>query len=88
MNRSVENEEKRITRKLVLILTVLPILPVADFSDLGVGAAAFWKSPVLLGQPIGPGNLNAYLDPGLALDVAILFLTRVGIAGTVLPNGV
>jgi hypothetical protein len=28
-------------RKLVLILTVLVILPVAVFSDLGVDAAAF-----------------------------------------------
>ncbi|MCX7030215.1 MAG: hypothetical protein NTU62_08855 [Spirochaetes bacterium] len=96
-------------RKLVLILAVLAIVPVAVFADLGVGAAAFYKSPVLLGQPIDLGSLNvdqfsfggdvrfklgwfqaeglllysagdvnslnAYLDAGLALDVAILRLS-------------
>lgn len=96
-------------RKLVLILAVLVILPVAVFADLGIGGAAFFRSPVLLGQPIDVNNLNvnqftfggdlrfklsffqaealvlfsageiysfvAYLDAGLALDVAILRLS-------------
>lgn len=95
-------------RKLILIL-VLVILPVAVFADWGIGGAAFYKSPVLLGQPIDTSNLNvdqfsfggdlrfklsffqaealllysagdtnsinAYLDAGLALDVAILRLS-------------
>ncbi len=96
-------------KRRVLILAVLVILPVAVFADLGIGAAAFYKSPVLLGQPIDTDNLNvnqfsfggdlrfklswfqaealllysagdvsslnAYLDAGLALDVAILRLS-------------
>ena len=96
-------------RKLFLILAVLMILPVAVFADWGIGGAAFYKSPVLLGQPLDLGNLNvdqfsfggdlrfklgwfqaealvlysagevnslnAYLDAGVALDVAILRLS-------------
>ena len=45
-------------RKLVLILAVMVILPVAVFADLGVGAAAFYKSPILLGQDNDIDNLN------------------------------
>jgi hypothetical protein len=45
-------------RKTFLILVVLLILPAAVFADLGVGGAAFFKSPVLLGQPIDAVNLN------------------------------
>jgi hypothetical protein len=96
-------------RKFILILAALAILPVAVFADFGVGAAAFYKSPVLLGQSIDGANLNvnqfsfggdvrfklgwfqaeglvlyasgevdslnAYLDAGIALDVAILRLS-------------
>jgi len=96
-------------RKLILILAVLVILPVAVFAEWGIGAAAFYKSPVLLGQPVDISNLNvdqftfggdlrlklswfqaealvlysagdvdslsAYLDAGLALDIAILRLS-------------
>lgn len=96
-------------KKPVLILAVLLILPVAVFADWGIGGAAFYKSPVLLGQPIDTNNLNvnqfsfggdlrfklswfqaealllysagdvnslnAYLDAGMALDVAILRLS-------------
>ena len=45
-------------RKLVLILMVLVILPVTLFADWGIGGAAFYKSPVLMGQPIDTTNLN------------------------------
>ena len=45
-------------RKLVLILAVLVILPVAVFAEIGIGGAAFFKSPVLLGQPLDVDNLN------------------------------
>jgi hypothetical protein len=53
-------------RKLVLILVVLVILPVAVFADSappsliswGIGPAVFYKSPVLLGQPTDTNNLN------------------------------
>ena len=96
-------------KRLFLVLAVLVILPVAVFAEWGIGGAAFYKSPVLLGQPIDIGNLNvnqfnfggdlrlklslfqaealllyaagdvnslnAYLDLGLAVDVAILRLS-------------
>jgi hypothetical protein len=96
-------------KRVILILAVLVILPVAVFADWGIGGAAFYKSPVLLGQPVDTSNvnvdqfsfggdlrlklgwfqadglvlysggevdsLNAYLDAGVALDVAILRLS-------------
>jgi hypothetical protein len=96
-------------RKLVLILVALAILPAAVFADWGVGGAAFYKSPVLIGQQVDIDNvnvdqfsfggdlrfrlgwfqaealvlysagdvssLNAYLDAGVALDVAFLRLS-------------
>jgi hypothetical protein len=49
-------------RKLVLSLVVLAVLamvPVAAFAELGVGGAAFYKSPYLMGQPIDIANANA-----------------------------
>jgi hypothetical protein len=85
------------------------ILPAAVFADWGIGGAAFYKSPVLLGQPIDIVNLNvnqfsfggdvrlkmgwfqaeglllysagdvnslnAFLDAGVALDLAIIRLS-------------
>jgi hypothetical protein len=45
-------------KKLILLLIVLVILPVAVFADFGVGGAAFYKSPVLVGQPISTDNVN------------------------------
>jgi len=45
-------------KKLFLILAIVVILPVAVFAEWGVGGAAFYKSPVLLGQPVDLGNLN------------------------------
>jgi len=54
----VEDECEDDMRKVILILAVLAILPAAAFADLGVGGAAFFKSPVLLGQPIDLENLN------------------------------
>jgi len=96
-------------KKLVLVLAILAIVSTATFADFGIGAAAFYKSPILLGQPVDLGNLNvnqfsfgadmrfklgwfqaeglllyatgdvnslnAYLDAGVALDVAILRLS-------------
>jgi len=96
-------------KKILLILAVLVILPVVAFAEFGIGGAAFYKSPVLLGQPIDVANmnvdqfsfggdlrfklgwfqaealvlyaagdvdsLNAYLDAGVALDLAILRLS-------------
>jgi len=96
-------------KKLVLVLAILAIVSAASFADFGIGGAAFYKSPVLLGQPVDLSNLNvnqfsfgadarfklgwfqaeglllyatgdvdslnAYLDAGVALDVAILRLS-------------
>jgi len=96
-------------RKFILILAILAIVPTMIFAEFGVGAAAFYKAPFLLGQPIDLANLNvdqfsfgadarfklgwfqaeglvlyatgdvnslnAYLDLGIALDVAILRLS-------------
>jgi len=45
-------------KRLVLLMIVLAILPIAVFADLGFGAAAFLKSPVLIGEPIDATNLN------------------------------
>jgi hypothetical protein len=45
-------------RKWILVLAVLAVLPVAAFAELGLGGAAFYKSPVLLGQPIDVANVN------------------------------
>jgi hypothetical protein len=50
-------------RKLVLILLVLAVLPAAIFAEgglqFGIGGAAFYKSPYLLGQKVDTANLNA-----------------------------
>lgn len=45
-------------KKLLLVLAILAIVSTATFADLGIGAAAFYKSPILLGQPVDLGNLN------------------------------
>lgn len=45
-------------KKMILILAVLAILPGAVFADWAIGGAAFYKSPVLLGQVQNPLTLN------------------------------
>ena len=93
-------------KKLALLLIVLAILPAVIFAQLGIGATALYKSPVLLGQKpdldnhnvdqfsfggdlrfvVGPfqaeglllysagttSSFTAFLDAGLALNLAIL----------------
>ena len=54
-------------RKLVLILLVLAVLPAAIFAEeaaatglqWGIGGAAFYKSPYLMGAKVDTENLNA-----------------------------
>jgi hypothetical protein len=41
-----------------LILAILAIMPIAVFADWGVGGAAFYKSPILVGQPIDATSVN------------------------------
>jgi hypothetical protein len=40
------------------VLAILSIAPVAVFADLGIGGAALYTSPVLLGQPVDLVNMN------------------------------
>jgi hypothetical protein len=47
-----------IVKKAFLILCILAIVPVAVFAELGVGGAAFYKSPVLLGQAVDASGVN------------------------------
>lgn len=92
-------------KKLIVALALLAIVSSAAFAEVGLGAAAFYKSPMLVGQPLDVANmnvnqfsfgadarykigwfqaeglllysagvvssLNAYLDAGVALDLAI-----------------
>jgi hypothetical protein len=45
-------------KKLILIFSILVVIPIAVFAEWGVGGAAFYKSPVLLGQPIDTASVN------------------------------
>ena len=45
-------------RKIIIVLAILAILPSAVFADWAIGGAAFYKSPVLIGQPPNPLELN------------------------------
>lgn len=96
-------------KKFIWIALALVMAPIALVAEFGVGAAALYKSPVLLGQDIDledhnvdqfsfggdlrwkigwfqasglivysageVDSLNAYLDAGVALDVAIVRLS-------------
>jgi hypothetical protein len=49
-------------KKILSILALLAVLPVFMFAEktgeLGIGGAMFFKSPVLLGQPVDRDSLN------------------------------
>lgn len=45
-------------KKIAVLLAIAALSVSAAFADLGVGAAAFYKSPVLIGQPIDLENVN------------------------------
>ena len=42
----------------ILVAVILIVLPMAAFADLGIGGAAFYSSPVLLGQSSSEEDLN------------------------------
>ena len=42
----------------ILAVLVLLVLPMAAFAELGLGGAAFFNSPYLLGQSVDEDNLN------------------------------
>ncbi|MBN2553835.1 MAG: hypothetical protein JXB06_13745 [Spirochaetales bacterium] len=39
-------------KRIVLLVMVLALVPLLSFADVGVGAAAFFNSPVLIGQDV------------------------------------
>lgn len=45
-------------KKVLVILIFLMVLPVMAFAQLGFGPAAFFKSPVLLGQSVDSDEVN------------------------------
>ena len=45
-------------RRALLILAVLVIVPSIGFAQVGIGAAGYLKSPVLIGQPVSIDELN------------------------------
>ena len=45
-------------RRIVLVLVILAMVPIAVFAEWGVGGAAFYKSPVLLGQSVDTSGVN------------------------------
>jgi hypothetical protein len=45
-------------RKAVFLCALLLVVPLAAFAELGIGGAAFGKSPALVGQPDDTNNLN------------------------------
>jgi len=45
-------------KKVLILLAIMALAPLAAFADLGIGPAAFFKSPVLLGQEINVDDLN------------------------------
>ena len=45
-------------KKLILILSILVVIPIAVFADWGVGGAAFYKSPVMVGQAVDATGVN------------------------------
>jgi hypothetical protein len=45
-------------RKVIVVFALLLVVPIAVFADWGIGAAAFGKSPALVGQPNDTNNLN------------------------------
>jgi hypothetical protein len=45
-------------KRALLAALVFVLLPIAAFAELGIGAAAFYNSPVLLGQDVDEDQLN------------------------------
>ena len=39
-------------KKILILVAVLALVPLLSFSEVGVGASAYFQSPVLFGQPI------------------------------------
>jgi len=48
-------------RKILILVMVLALVPLLSFAELGVGASAFFQSPVLVGQSV---DTHALWDGG------------------------
>ncbi len=67
--------------KRVLIVLALCLVPLLSFAELGVGGAAFFNSPVLIGQEVTSGLFSNGLSFGgdLRFKLAILQLEGLGL---------
>ena len=45
-------------KKTLIIVLVLAFIPLLGFADFGLGASAFFNSPVLIGQDIDGAIVN------------------------------
>jgi hypothetical protein len=45
-------------KRILLLATLIVLLPLAAFAELGVGGVALYNSPVLLGQSVDEDELN------------------------------
>jgi hypothetical protein len=70
--------------KRILIVLALCLVPLLSFAELGVGGAAFFNSPVLVGQPVDKSVFDNGFSFGgdLRLKLAILQLEALGLVTT------
>ncbi len=69
-------------RKRILIVLVLCLVPLLSFAELGLGGAAFFNSPVLIGQPVNTSGLQSggfTFGGDLRFKLAILQLEALGL---------
>ena len=45
-------------KKTLILVLVLAFIPLLSFAELGLGASAFFNSPVLIGEPIDKSELR------------------------------
>jgi hypothetical protein len=68
--------------KRVLIVLVLCLIPLLSFAELGLGGAAFFNSPVLIGQEVTASGLTSggfTFGGDLRFKLAILQLEALGL---------
>jgi hypothetical protein len=52
------NSSEVLMKRGILVAIVLAVLPMAAFAEVGIGGAAYFKSPYLLGQSVSKSDLN------------------------------
>ena len=68
--------------KRVLIVLALCLVPLLSFAELGLGGAAFFNSPVLIGQDVTASGLTSggfTFGPDLRFKLSILQLEALGL---------